>query len=354
MARDAPSVASLLEAALPVLAEWLDAKALVRLLSCCSRLRSLEGVPLDLSGRICRSDWLLAFVGGRGARFELTSASIILDSGAAGEPGHFERVLRLPGLRELNVRRVAAPSAAVTSIEPLREAKSLTSLEMGRGCCPAITDLSPLEECHALASLSIEGAALTDITGISRCKPLTHLKLQSMKSLTDLAPLSAPGSYSPWRLVTLSLRGCAALHDIEPLSSLANLRSLSLALCTGLDPDRGVDPLADCAQLSELTLTGCNQLRDVAALSRCANLRVLYLTGCNSLGSVEALSRSPKLECLHLNKCAGLVDVSSLGHCSSLRLLNLRCSRATIVPHRQGLVVLFDTVSRSPISAALP
>jgi hypothetical protein len=334
-------VAALLEAATPLLDGWLGTRDSIRLTSCCKRLRAAEGVPLALSSLTRRSQWVLQLAAASGRRFQFTAVCVTLT-----ESADFDALAALPALRDLSVRRTSASAADIHSIASVKTAQSLTSLDLGRGCCASLADLSPLSSCVALTSLSVDSAAVRDLTGLARCPSLRSLKLHSMPHLADLTPLSARGSHSPWVLDSLSLRGCVALTDISPLAHLSHLRCLSLALCTGLHADRGLEPLARLPRLTELTLTGCSQLRTVAPLAQCPALQTLYLTGCSSLSEVAPLAEAPCLTTLHLNKCRALSDVSALGTSATLRLLNLRCSGARVVPHREGLELLFDTVWR--------
>lgn len=118
---------------------------------------------------------------------------------------------------------------------------------------------------------------------ISELKSLKNLTLDN----TQIADLSALESCS--RLVSLSLKHCANVQDISPVSKLVALATLSLDWTSVQD----LSPLADLQALQDLSLVGCS-VTDISPLQHLSNLRRLDISY-TAIGDIAPLLQLKKL-----------------------------------------------------------
>ncbi len=157
----------------------------------------------------------------------------------------------------------------VTDYSPLRHQTALTILWMLG--CSNLTNFSMLPPLGRLRTLGVNDSQLNDgLEKICRAAPgLTGLMVNRCDWVTKLHSLTT----LPLR--ELGLDGCPNVTDFEPISSLAELRTLSLAN-TRIEDLR---PLRNLSNLHRLWLTNCHYLTDLSQLASLPSLKVLDLTG---------------------------------------------------------------------------
>ena len=339
-----------------LLAPYLEAPNLLRLLACCRKTRAMTGFQLTLSlvQQASRArKWQMRF----GHRLTLVSLNIY----ARCQEEVDELVQSTPGLRNLTARlrdppRPAAQPAAF-SLATLAGRASLRTVDLHLPShLYAACALDPLAQCSRLQRLKIQAdqssqtrarICISGLATLRACASLRSLELKRCSGVGGdggLCGLALPGSALTWALEALTLQDCdLTSDDLTNLPALLELRELDLSRNPRLDLGGGA--LGRCAQLRTLTLTGCTALTDVVPLATCTNLASLYLTGCKQLADVGALVGCPSLHTLHLNHCRALRDASALVECPALELVNLRCSGVVQVclPVRPGLRVVLDT-----------
>ena len=126
-------------------------------------------------------------------------------------------------------------------------------------------------------------AALPDLAALLPALPrLSHLNLREIEWVLDLTPLAhTPG------MERLDVSG-TAVTDLQPLSGLAQLRSLEAMRCPAELVDLG--PLRRCTQLTRLRLNGCAGISDLSPLSALGMLAVLDLSGCVGVCDLSPLA----------------------------------------------------------------
>jgi hypothetical protein len=119
-------------------------------------------------------------------------------------------------------------------------------------------------------------------------------------------------------LIHLDLRDNEGLHDIQPLRSCRDLRSLILMDCLALED---ISPLADLGELRTLCLNGCSELQDVSPLKALGCLQDLDLSSCPKLTDLTPIGTLSNLRTLQLRDCrADLAPLAGLSKLETLRL----------------------------------
>ena len=203
-------------------------------------------------------------------------------------------------------------------------------------------DLS--SSCQALANLgaSVQQLTLTGCTAISDLQPLQalasiqHLNLSGCTAVSDLQPLQALAS-----LQHLNLSGCTAVSDLQPLQTLASLQYLFLTGCAAVSD---LQPLQTLASLQYLRLDGCTAVSDLQPLQplqALASLQSLDLDGCTAVSDLQPLQVLASLQHLYLNGCTAVSNLQPLQALVSLQHLFLAgCTAVSDLQPLQALASL--------------
>lgn len=274
------------------------------------------------------------------------------------------------------VEHLTLDMKSVRSLEPLREASNLESLQLERGRVP---DLSPLATLPRLSSvLFSDGAVVEDLSPLDGCPALTELLLaqhaaalgtlhRALRSLeiADVT-LTDPRVFAGVTdLETLTLGGLArgryvAVPDGAKWPSLPSLRALSLLSRCATD----LSFLKAAPGLTALYCAGNKKLRALTGIERCRKLQALVawstsvadltplaglplrrvalssskvqdltpladapletLVASNTrVRSLDGLDACPALVELDVGACDRLTSVQALGAHRALRFLNL-------------------------------
>ncbi|MBT2275601.1 NACHT domain-containing protein [Rhodococcus qingshengii] len=120
-------------------------------------------------------------------------------------------------------------------------------------------------------------------------RPLSSLtKLQSLY-LTDCKDLKSLEGIEESSLHRLDIEGCIGVRNIDPVSTLHNLRILDISR-TGV---QSLEPIRNLENLKNLTIASANSL---TSLGDCIPARYLSIVHCKSLYDISAISKSPTLE----------------------------------------------------------
>mmetsp|Transcript_16815 Transcript_16815/g.55161 ORF Transcript_16815/g.55161 Transcript_16815/m.55161 type:complete len:356 (-) Transcript_16815:1180-2247(-) len=287
-----------------LLAEYLPARTTIHLASSSVALRNLRDLPLALDSvdfpRLRGSPlWKDVHIG----RFCVLELEAIVPREYAAARC-LQDALSLPGLKQLSLRGAELPLTqrilgdppvdGIEDLTPILAATTLRSLYLGAGIWPYRWPLQPVTlpslSRSALTSLSLDGAAITDLSGVATAPALSELELRNLLLPVDLAPLVCAGSRCPWVLRTLRIFSCR-LQGLTPLGELRALELLDLSSCVRV---HDLSPLARLGRLRILTLTHC-EVQSLAPLVSCAALRDISLFGCEGVSDVTPLARCPAL-----------------------------------------------------------
>lgn len=359
-----------------LLAEYLPVRTTIHLASSSVALRNLRDLPLALDSvdfpRLRGSPlWKDVHAG----RFRVLALEAIVPREYAAARC-LQDALSLPGLKQLSLRGAELPLTqrilggppvdGIEDLTPILAATTLRSLYLGAGIWPyrrplqpvtlpslsrsALTSLrshspaaqasvrpdpasrpltsvpllsshyAPLTPPVALDRVSLDGAAITDLSGVAAAPALSELELRNLLLPVDLAPLVCAGSRCPWVLRTLRIFSCRlqGLSHIRPsrhpplpphtsrclvgLTPLGELRALELLDLSSCVRVHDLSPLARLGRLHILTLTHC-EVQSLAPLVSCAALRDISLFGCEGVSDVTPLARCPALSTVTFPGC---------------------------------------------------
>ena len=194
---------------------------------------------------------------------------------------------------------------------------------LGKDSGAPITDAEML----TLNELSVQGADITDLTGLEFAANLRNLDLGYNFGITDVSPLSGLSNLETFVL------GCNRFTDLSWLSGLIKLKDLNI----GGNDFTDISWLSGLTNLTRLHL-GNNEITDISHLSGLTNLTELGLGG-NDLTDISPLSGLTELTILVLltNK---LTDVSPLSGLTKLFYLDLRHNDIRDISSLSGLTKL--------------
>lgn len=190
---------------------------------------------------------------------------------------------------------------------------------------------------QALASLggSVKHLSLVGCSALAQLQPLTalsalqHLNLSECPGISDLEPLQTLRS-----LNHLHLDGCIALTDLHPLTKLTSLKSLHLTGCHSLTD---LKPLQSLTSLQSLRLGG-NALNNLQPLLSLSSLQTLFLKDCNLLTDLHPVQALTSLRSLNISGCPSLSDIHPLQSLASLQSLTLLdCTKLTDIQALKSL-----------------
>lgn len=197
----------------------------------------------------------------------------------------------------------------LTRVSRLRPLKALHIT-----CNLGVTDLSPLAELSELESLVLRCDDVADLRPLARLTKLEVLHIHNGHKVTDLSPLAALQG-----LRLLSIQGAESLTDLGPLARLPDLRVLVVE-----GPKVGdLAPLARLARLTWLGLRGCARVADLRPVARMPHLAYLDLAQCPAVADLGPLADLTDLEHLDLHGAAEVTDVAPLARLTRLRHLDL-------------------------------
>lgn len=166
--------------------------------------------------------------------------------------------------------------------------------------------------CQHLTSLDLRGCKALPGGLVPLPASLQRLSLRSCAWVQDLTPLSCR------RLTSLDLGNCiaSALQDFWPLSTLTTLQDLNLeGTCI-----QSLAPLATCAQLTYLSCNMCRGITDLLGLPPSVRTLELQLTpNLQNLNGLQPCSQA--LQVMKLGGCSMLQQLHPLDGCTALQQL---------------------------------
>jgi Leucine-rich repeat (LRR) protein len=220
---------------------------------------------------------------------------------------HAFRRFGMQGMKSLELAEaltLSGPGAADLSV--LQCFPKLRTLELSG---PAVTDLNPLRGLVTIRDLTLSSVKVGDFSPLQHLATLERLEIRyTAVDLHQLEGMSTLRSLSIWdgkisnqwalqsfiNLQRLTVLG-TGLDELEPLKTMASLRSLTLSRFKGSD----LSPLRGLTNLESLYLYG-SAIGDVAWLDGLTNLESLELIDAK-VPDVLALPALPKLRKLGLS-----------------------------------------------------
>jgi hypothetical protein len=190
---------------------------------------------------------------------------------------------------ETQDRQSTPPTIAIDDLSPFADLIDLRALDLeGPGSLliemPNITSLEPLKGLKSLTSLTLEGATgITSLEPLRGLTSLTQLSLSGATGITSLEPLKGLTS-----LTQLTLSGATGMGitSLEPLKALTSLTHLYLYDATGIT---SLEPLRGLTNLTSLHLLGDVRITSLEPLKGLTNLTSLFLGGVTPITSLERL-----------------------------------------------------------------
>lgn len=193
-------------------------------------------------------------------------------------------------------------NCGLTGIAPLKNATSLTTLDLNNNTIRTIDSVGSMKD---LQELSLQHNAVTSLEALAANTALTKLDV-SANDISSLAPLT---SLTLLKWLDASTNKISDLGDIGKLTALTTLYLKSNALTD-------VSALAACTALTDLNIAS-NKLNDISKLSTLVN--VMYFD-C-SYNEITTLPQFPK-DCALVTIDGSNNKISSLDALSGLEHLN--------------------------------
>jgi len=176
----------------------------------------------------------------------------------------------------------------------------------------SIRSLAPLASLRSVERLSIEGTALTDLSGLDSLTSISgRLRLRSCAQLATLA-----GIDSLVYAQELNISALAVLADIEALGRLVGLQRVALEYLPALE---SADAFSNLDAVTYMHFGYCDALTDLPCAVPLPLLERVTMRNLPSVTSLALGSQSPpRLSSLHVADLGGLRNMDGLGHLSSL------------------------------------
>lgn len=241
------------------------------------------------------------------------------------------RIVDLGALSQLEfIARLQLDSNPISSIEPLRTLRTLTFLTLSNTPIGGADALRELTELRVLVL-----GVVRDLGPVRQLLRLEWLQFSLADEVTHVQPLSGLANL---RTLSITTSGRSRLSSLSPLSGLS-LTQLYLWSGGGMVRMRDIGPVGSIESLQRLSIAGYFGITDIRALRALVNLNDLNIRRMSRIGDFAPIGGLTGLTRLDLGT-NDLVGIGWLAGLTGLTSLSLRSNRIVDLGPLRGLTSL--------------